>query len=132
MSNVNIPDTTVQLSSKVTFAHIPDAFCMHPRCVFHMFRTCPARILNVSCVWQERAWQLIKSCCSLSQGFVLAWTCLVCILDASYVHFGCIWLSFWMCLACALDTCEHYLGAEPYHTSTSNWPDFVSFWQELL
>ena len=106
-------------ASQMRFSHIPDVMC-------------PTRILDASCIWQERAWQLIKSCCSLLQGFVLARTCLVRILEVSYMHFGCIWLSFWMRLACALDTCEHYLRAEPYHTSTSNWPDFVSFRQELL
>jgi len=41
-----------------------DVSCTCSRCILHAFWMCPAHILDTFHVWQNRAWQLQKSCCS--------------------------------------------------------------------
>ena len=47
---------TVQLSSKITFAHIPDAPCRHSRRVLYEFQMLRTHVLDASHVDASRAW----------------------------------------------------------------------------
>ena len=53
----------------------------HPKCTSHASQMCLASILDTSHVWQKRARQLIKSCCSFIARFCAC-------TDAFCVHFG--------------------------------------------
>ena len=91
----------VQFSSKVIFACVPDTSCM-----------CPARILNVSHIWQRRGSYV--SLAALLRGFVLARTHLVCVPDVSCACPKCVLHVFQTCLACVPDA---YLRVELYHSA---------------
>ena len=80
-------------------APVLDVFCMCSVCVSHAF-------WHVY-IWQKRAWQLIKACCS---SIAIAQMSLVHVLDASCMHFRCILHAFRTCLMHVLDVPQSCSG----------------------
>ena len=129
---------TVQLSFKVTFAHVPDGSCMRSsllhtlqtclacifRCALHVFQTCPACVPDASYTCYGRIPRLAKKGMAvtlvlLQLGFVLARMRLVHIPDASRAHPKCIFCTSQTRRARISDACKRYVGAELYRTYMS-------------
>ena len=89
-------------------AKLQSNVCMRLEYASHASQTRPACIPDGSYIWRERAWKLIKSCCSFIEKFALAWMRLVRVLDTSHTHTRCISLMFRMHFARILDaSCMH-------------------------
>jgi len=100
---------TVQLSSKVTFARVPEASFTCFRRVSHTFRMRPIHVPDASPSGKKGAWHSHTSCWSFIVRFC---TCM----DASRAHSGCILRTSQTCPACVSDAFKCYLGAELYRT----------------